>query len=190
MCILISGYQIQLGKWWPAGGITKSVLRYPILCKNILKYTKMYLTYMIHTFWGIWSILDLRYLNVDHLDRIWTKIYGKQDMPLSNKFYCAWLSCWGFRQIFSARYCPFFVDHGYAWKEWKIIFSWYSISLSILERNFKKGDFIYEGILHKKIINKDVYADYSAIEDILQDVCSLRQYGDLIALTWCTSLKF
>ena len=32
-------------------------------------------------------------------------------------------------------------------------------------------------LLHTKVNNKDVYADYGATEDISEDACSLRQHG-------------
>ena len=39
-----------------------------------------------------------------------------------------------------------------------------------------------EEFLDKKINKKDVYVDCGAREDIPEDACSLRQYGDLTAL--------
>ena len=51
-----------------------------------------------------------------------------------------------------------------------------------IRRNLKKVDFTVEEFLHKKIKNKDLYVVYDASEDIPEDVCSLRQYGDVTAL--------
>ena len=51
-----------------------------------------------------------------------------------------------------------------------------------IRRNLKKVDFTVEEFLHKKIKNKDLYVDYGASEDIPEDVCSLRQYGDVTTL--------
>ena len=56
------------------------------------KYSKMqipgkrYRTYTVHTFCGTWSTSALRYLGVDHFDRIGTKIYGKQEKLQGKKF--------------------------------------------------------------------------------------------------------
>ena len=36
--------------------------------------------------------------------------------------------------------------------------------------------------LHKKINKKEVYVDYGSSEDVPEDACSLRPYGDLTAL--------
>ena len=43
-------------------------------------------------------------------------------------------------------------------------------------------NFTDEEFLHKKINNKDIHMDYGATENIPEDACSLRQYGDLTAL--------
>ena len=34
-----------------------------------------------------------------------------------------------------------------------------------------------EDVLHTQINNKDIYVNYGATEDIPEDACSLRQYG-------------
>ena len=48
----------------------------------------------------------------------------------------------------------------------------------------------HEEFLYKKINNRDVFADYGFTEDIPEDACSLRLYGDLAALNWSRLLKF
>ena len=64
-----------------------------------------------------------------------------------------------------------------------IIFSLYSVTLPILEKNSqKKKDFPDESFLHKKINNKDFSVGYSATEHIPEEACNLRQYEDLTAL--------
>ena len=56
------------------------------------KYTKIqvpnkkYQTNTIYTFGGTWSASALRYFGADHFDRYHTKIYGKQEELLGNKF--------------------------------------------------------------------------------------------------------
>ena len=47
-----------------------------------------------------------------------------------------------------------------------------------------------EEFLHEKINNRDVYEDYGSTEDIQEDKCSLKLYGDLAALNWSRRLKF
>lgn len=56
----------------------------------------------------------------------------------------------------------------------------FRVTLSLLERNLKKMDFIKEEFLHKKMNKKEVYVD--ATEDIPEDVCRLKQYRDLTVL--------
>ena len=43
-------------------------------------------------------------------------------------------------------------------------------------------DFTVDEFLHKNINNKDVYVDDGATEDIPEDACNLKQYGDLTVL--------
>ena len=56
------------------------------------------------------------------------------------------------------------------------------LDFSLLEINLKNVDFTLAEFLHKKINNKDLYVDYGATEDIPEDACSLKQYGDLAVL--------
>ena len=55
------------------------------------------------------------------------------------------------------------------------VFSKVDNHVSVLERNLKKVEFTDEEVLHEKINNKDVYLDYGATEDFVEDACSLRQ---------------
>ena len=55
------------------------------------------------------------------------------------------------------------------------VFSKVDNHVSALERNLKKVEFTDEEVLHEKINNKDVYLDYRATEDFVEDACSLRQ---------------
>ena len=54
--------------------------------------------------------------------------------------------------------------------------------LFVLEENLEKVNFTDEKFPHKKIDNKDIYVDCGATEDIAEDACGLRQYGDLRSL--------
>ena len=47
-----------------------------------------------------------------------------------------------------------------------------------------------EEFLYKTINNRDMYVDYGSTENIPEDACSLRLYGDLAALNWSRLLKF
>ena len=61
-----------------------------------------------------------------------------------------------------------------------IIFSWSSLTLSLIERNLEEVDFAEDEFLHNKINNKDVYVDNGTTEDIPED--ANRQCGCLLAL--------
>ena len=85
------------------------------------------------------------------------------------------------RYVLSTGYFPFLVGHGKDSDCEKGMKDSRLFREAFIQRKWKQSESLVlrvvpdEEFLHTEINNKDVYVDYGATEDMLEDACSLRQ---------------